>query len=128
LIFHIHFDLVRCLGVPDSKRGVDCDGGVIGIAAGAEEGAYYAGLVRRSAGTVVEDAEEGLRLNDNGEGGGRGLDRCGGGAKRARQMKGRVYFDHLCGCAVADEVNVYVVVEWDVVAIQSCSRSLVRAQ
>ena len=58
----------------DSEGRVDRDAAVVGIAAGAEQGAYHTVLVGWAAGTVIEDAEEGLRLNLHCEGSGGRLD------------------------------------------------------
>lgn len=65
----------------DSEGRVDRDAAVIGIAASAEQGAYYTVLVRWAAGTVIKDAEEGLRLDLHCEGGGGRLNASTGWAQ-----------------------------------------------
>lgn len=62
LVLHVHFDLLCGFGVRDGVAVLDGDFGAI-VAACAEQGADYAVLVFGASEGVVEDAEEGLRLN-----------------------------------------------------------------
>jgi len=86
---------------------MDCDGGVVGIAAGAEKGADYAVLVGRATGAVVEDTEQGLWLDLDCERGGVGLEADAGWAERPRKVEGGVYFDHCGGVRVGERMCIW---------------------
>lgn len=90
----------------DGEGRVDCDGGVVGVATSAEKGADYAVLAGGATGAVVEDAEEGLWLDLDCEGGGVGLEADAGWAERPREVEGGVYFDHFGGVRVVDKMCI----------------------
>lgn len=95
LVVHVDFDLLGGFGVGDGVAVADLDFGAV-FAAHTEEGADDAVLVGGAAGGVVEDAEEGLRVDcDVDGGGGGGLGGDGGGREGAGEVE--VVGRHLSG-------------------------------
>lgn len=86
LVVHVDFNLLLRLGVRDGVAVLNGDFGTV-VAAVAEESADYAVLVFVPAEGVVEDGEEGLRLECYVDGGGAGLGPEGCGSERATKME-----------------------------------------
>lgn len=97
LVVHIHLDLLGSLCVGHGVAVANLDFGAI-FASRSEKCANNALLLCWSAGCVVEDAEECLWLDVDGDGGGvRGLGGDCGGRKWPREVQETVVA-HLRGC------------------------------
>lgn len=66
---------------------MDCNGRIVGIGAGTKESANYSSLIWRSTCGVVQNREEGLRLDYHGKGMCRGLSADWSRTGRAREVE-----------------------------------------